>query len=389
MSVLDPKLIQDIHAAPLDPSKWQAILETLRLQVGASSGNLLISGTTPESTQVLASTEIDQAAVEDYHAYFHKFDIWLERSRRFKPGSILRGPRIIQEKAFLNSKWYNDFLRRLEIGHLASARLQGASLHADYLSLYRPWRMEDFDAATEHVLREVMPHLSSAIAVHRHLIGLERRLAATEDAFDRLPFGIALLDRNGRLVHANALAWQTLRERDGLDLVGEQLALPIAGDQRKLDRLIHAAVMTGKGDGRAPGGFLTVPRPSLKPALSIFVAPISDTDAARPGLFNPMRPDAIIVINNPEWKAKVPSAFLEQRYGLTPAEARLAAALANGASLQQAAEEFGVVKGTVRTQLKQIFAKTHTKRQSDLVRLLIADLAALAAGQAGSSEPSG
>lgn len=247
--------------------------------------------------------------------------------------------------------------------------------------------MDDFDETAEHVLQQVMPHLSSAIAVHRHLTGLERRLAATEDAFDHLPLGIVLLDRNGRLVHANSLAWQTLRERDGLDLAGGQLALPIADDQRKLDRLIHAAVMTGKGGGQAPGGFLTVPRPSLKPSLSIFVAPISDADAGRPGLFNPMRPNAIVVINNAEWAAKVPSAFLQQRYGMTPAEARLAAALANGASLQQAAERFGVVKGTVRTQLKQIFAKTHTQRQSDLVRLLVADIAALAAGQAGTSEP--
>ena len=387
MSALDPKLIQDIHSAPLDPSKWQVILENVRLKVGASSGNLLISGRTPESTQVLASTEIDQGAVEEYHAYYHKFDIWLEKSRRFKPGSILRGPRIIQDKAFLNSKWYNDFLRRLEIGRLASTRLQGASVHADFLALYRPWHMQDFDETAEHVLKEVVPHLSSAIAVHRHLTGLERRLAATEEAFDRLPLGIVLLDQNGQLVHANRLAWQILHERDGLDLACGQLALPVASDQRKLDRLIHAAVMTGKGDGQAPGGFLTIPRPSLKPALSIFVAPISDLDRARPELFiNPTRPNAIVVINNPGWKAKVPSAFLQQRYGLTPAEARLAAELTNGASLQQAAERFGVVKGTVRTQLKQIFAKTHTTRQSDLVRLLITDLAALAAAQMGSSD---
>lgn len=82
MSILDPKLIQDIHRAPLDPSKWQVVLESLRRQVGASSGNLLISGTTLDSTQVLASTEIDQGAIEDYHAHYHKFDIWLRKKSK-------------------------------------------------------------------------------------------------------------------------------------------------------------------------------------------------------------------------------------------------------------------------------------------------------------------
>lgn len=58
--------------------------------------------------------------------------------------------------------------------------------------------------------------------------------------------------------------------------------------------------------------------------------------------------------------------------GLTPAEARLARALCGEESLQDYARASGVARTTVKTQLRSIFAKTGTTRQSALVRLVAA-----------------
>jgi DNA-binding CsgD family transcriptional regulator len=57
-------------------------------------------------------------------------------------------------------------------------------------------------------------------------------------------------------------------------------------------------------------------------------------------------------------------------FGLTPAEARLASIIAEGRGPEQAAEELGISKATARNHLKAIFAKTATRRQSELVALL-------------------
>lgn len=79
------------------------------------------------------------------------------------------------------------------------------------------------------------------------------------------------------------------------------------------------------------------------------------------------------------------SPFIEtvaRKFNLTPAEARLAAALASGAWLQNYAQTSGVSINTVKTQLRMLFQKTGTSRQVDLVRLLL-ELSAeqLAAGR--------
>ena len=57
-------------------------------------------------------------------------------------------------------------------------------------------------------------------------------------------------------------------------------------------------------------------------------------------------------------------------YDLSPAELRVASALLVGKSLEEYGQEFGVTINTVRSQLKKLFVKTNTHRQSELVALL-------------------
>jgi DNA-binding CsgD family transcriptional regulator len=57
---------------------------------------------------------------------------------------------------------------------------------------------------------------------------------------------------------------------------------------------------------------------------------------------------------------------------LTPAEARLAVALTQGQTLEQAAERLAIRYETARTHLRRILEKTQTSRQADLMMLLSA-----------------
>ena len=68
---------------------------------------------------------------------------------------------------------------------------------------------------------------------------------------------------------------------------------------------------------------------------------------------------------------------MQALYQFTPAEAELVALLTAGRSLEEAAEERGVTMHTVRSQLKHVFAKTDTRRQGQLVRLVLSGLAGI------------
>lgn len=79
---------------------------------------------------------------------------------------------------------------------------------------------------------------------------------------------------------------------------------------------------------------------------------------------------ALIVVQETETESLSPAADLRARFGLTEAEARIAEGLRTGNSLVRAAEELGIAYETARNQLKAVFAKTDTHRQSELVALL-------------------
>ena len=78
---------------------------------------------------------------------------------------------------------------------------------------------------------------------------------------------------------------------------------------------------------------------------------------------------AMIIVVDPE--RHIPSeGDLAEFFGLSPAEARLGAALLTGKRLSVIAANSGIQVTTLRTQLSSILRKVGVARQSDLVRVL-------------------
>jgi DNA-binding NarL/FixJ family response regulator len=65
------------------------------------------------------------------------------------------------------------------------------------------------------------------------------------------------------------------------------------------------------------------------------------------------------------------AATLPTAFGLTPAEARIAVALTEGRPPMQIAADFGIARTTVAFHMRNIFQKTGTSRQAELVAVLL------------------
>jgi DNA-binding CsgD family transcriptional regulator len=80
---------------------------------------------------------------------------------------------------------------------------------------------------------------------------------------------------------------------------------------------------------------------------------------------------ALLTLNALGPKPGPPAAILAKTFRLTPSEAKLACIIARGAPPDIAARELKISRETARNQLKSVFAKTNTHRQSELVALLL------------------
>jgi DNA-binding CsgD family transcriptional regulator len=93
--------------------------------------------------------------------------------------------------------------------------------------------------------------------------------------------------------------------------------------------------------------------------------------------------NVLLLVTQPGYHRVATVRQLIQIFNLSPAEARLARAVAHGQELETFAAEQGVKMTTVRTQMAAVHAKTHVRRQTDLVRLI---LSVPCAREAGNSE---
>ncbi len=83
-----------------------------------------------------------------------------------------------------------------------------------------------------------------------------------------------------------------------------------------------------------------------------------------------MRPAAVLLIIDPDRSPLPDGELLRMLFNLTSAEGRLCEQLLEGKSLNEAAESSGTSINTTKTHLKNIFSKTGTARQSQLIALL-------------------
>jgi DNA-binding CsgD family transcriptional regulator len=84
---------------------------------------------------------------------------------------------------------------------------------------------------------------------------------------------------------------------------------------------------------------------------------------------------AVLYVTDVEAQTLQHNEPLRKLYALTHAEVELVELLCDGWSLEEASAQRGVTMNTARSQLKQIFFKTGTSRQSELVRLVLAGIA--------------
>ena len=164
---------------------------------------------------------------------------------------------------------------------------------------------------------------------------------------------------------ANQVAESMLRAGRGLFLGRDGLRAEIPGETRQLRRAIADCVKPHPGFGGA-GGHFRLSREHGVP-LTVLVAP----HHTRLGWIDIARPRAILFIADPEAKANVRRQWLREDFGLTPAEAAVAVEVLEADGLQAAAGRLGISLATAHTHLAHVFDKTSTRRQAELVRLLL------------------
>ncbi|PCD76871.1 response regulator [Pseudothioclava arenosa] len=184
---------------------------------------------------------------------------------------------------------------------------------------------------------------------------LRAAVASGGTAIDRLAPGIVLLDGDGMVLQANAAARALCNDESGLR-IGTRL---LCAENSQLREVVDGCL---RGDIRGVEP-VSVPRSDGARDLILLVGPLAGKAEGQAAV--------LVLIVDPAQRNVPDSDLLARAFRLTPTEARIASLLAHGQRPDEIARGLGISGTTVTFHLKNLFSKTETNRQSDLIALIL------------------
>ena len=355
------ELTARIYESAYDQDRWQDVVDGLRDAFEGSRVCIARIGTA--MIDAVTTERGDGLVTGDALAVFSRDPVMIATAT-LPPGIAFQRSAIV-DTGFRKRELWIDWLcpRDMHDSLMANLPAGGGSQLLVSVDRHerRPIETEDwrlFDVLLPHIVR------AGALGNQLHQLGLM-------GTFWQMERPLALVDAGLKVKLVNPAAERLLSQRDApLYIADGQLHAADAATDRRLKRLVGQAASPSGDPPVAAGAALVAGFEADTASASALVAtilPFARTEAY--GL--PFRRLALVALR-PIGPAD-PQAFGEQlaaAFGLSPAEARLAATLAGGRSLREAAIAGGVTVKTARTYLERVFRKTGTGHQGQLVALL-------------------
>ena len=351
-------LVDRIYEAALVPEQWPAVLGTLSALSGGAGGLLFTS----------RLDRIRWTGSPDIYDLFNEFlrEGWAAINPRMPRMAALNHPGFIRDyDCFTPDELdrdpvYTGFYRKRGLGWVLGTMVSVPTGDSLIFSFERSFEKGPVPAEWIAFFDSLRPHLARA-ALMASRLGLERAQSMAS-ALQMLGLPAGVLASNARITAANPL-FETLMPEVAQDR-RDRLHLTDVGADRLLGEALERIARRLEGAGAMVSSIPVAAR-KARPPLIVHVVPVRGTAH---DVFSRV---ASLVVVTPVDQGAVPGAMvLQGLFDLTPAEARVAAAIGEGRTIEAIAAAGGVSRETVRSQLKGVLAKAGVSRQVDLVRLL-------------------
>lgn len=364
------RLLLLLHEGVLDSRRWQQFLGAFAQHLDANAAVLVMQSPGAEAPGLVCTWGMRREDESAFTSHYFALDPFVQ----LPEGKVVTLHELVPREQLETSELYRDFLEPLDtVYNLGVDIREEHRLHVR-LRISRSARVGDFSSAERCFCQLVVDHLRAAVRTHTELDLMRAERAAYADAMDHLTLAAFFLDESGRVLHTNAIAQRILTAHDGISLQDRTLTLWHPQDAQRFRAAVSRALEMRRTGQPGLVEVIRAQRPSGQRDLGVIVRPIP----ARPGDPRGSLTAAVAVfVNADSIERDAPVASVQKLFGLTQKEARLALLLANGRTLQEAANELDISLNTARAHLRAIFAKTGIDRQTRLVRAILTSVASL------------
>ena len=310
-------------------------------------------------------------AVLDYLCNWHRFDPRARLVMELGEGEWVNCHEHFDDAFVARSAFYQEFLIPYGGRYVSGTQLFRQGDEVVMLGVHRGRHSPPLNGDEIICCKRLARHLAEAMRLDRAQRKRAPQANLGVELVNRMRTPIVLIDDHRHLHHANTAAREILASGDTLIDRGGQLGCRSSGDEksfvmalRQLNLAGDSYLTTGPSSNHA---FLHIgPRGG---GIGLFLHAIRPQPTL--GSFGG-QPLAMGIIHDPTARPELDPFVVAASFDLTPAEARVAVALARGASVADIAARHAVSTHTVRSQVKSVLFKTGTGRQAELVSLLAA-----------------
>ena len=364
------RVLVSLHEAMLDDAHWPATAARIGEACGAAGSELVVAEGPGDDVDVLlawfyhgARRRVDLE--REYFDHYHEHDERVPRLRQLPDGQVVHVTTLYDAAELRTSRTYNEMLRRTGTRNALNVRLDGPHGSRIIWAIGDPVAGDTWAPEQIEMVERLLPHIRQYVRVRQALVGAEALGASLAELLDNTRIGVVCLDRRGRVIEANDRASEFMGRNDGLLDRDGYLRACRPPDDASLQALLAAALPSyGR---RVAGGSMTVARSPGRRRLVLHVSPVTPRQAE----FSAHRVAALALIVEPGSHPPIDADHVASVLGLTPAESRVAAWLAEGRTVREIAAETRRRESSVRWLVKQVYTKQGISRQADLVRLVL------------------
>ena len=363
-------MLGSLYQGPLENTPWSTFLDRLKRSMRAKYATLTLRPPSRHVDGLSITTSGSSAQIADsYNQYFYTIDPFTDLPNR----QVVICTEFVSEKDWIECEFYKSFLEPVDVFHVLGADINTNLGSKCRIRISRDYASGPFNQQDKDLLASFLPHLERTVILHMYLNRIESERNLYAGAVDKLAVGTIILDQEGKVLQSNRLAQRLLAQRDGIELVNDGLQVGTVHDCQEFHKLIDQALLSQQSRNPSLVKAMRVQRPSGRVDLGIIVrcVPQNEWSDGR------HCPAVVIFISDPEHKSSAPQEIVRSLFDLTPAETHLAFQLANGLTIDEASDEFGISRNTARAQLRSIFSKTGVTSQTLLVRLILRSVATL------------
>ena len=359
-------VIGDIYDAAVEPVLWQQALASVCNYVGGYAAVLFWHDADIQNAEALHLYNDDPAYTRLYFEKYLPMDPFFPASSFIEAGVVRRSNEIVPQPELEQTRFYQEWIKPQGIVDAIAVNLEKGVTRSSFIVIRTNSTYGEADEPMCSRLAALVPHLQRAVEIGRLFDQGNAKEAVLTQTLDRVEAAVLLVRADGAITFANAPAKAML---DAAVLVRTEdsvlrAALPEA------DRILHATFMTAeRGDESVGVRGVAVPlTANSKDRWFAHVLPLTSGNRQKAAAAHTAV--AAIFVRKTVPDAPAPLEAIARQHKLTASEVRVLDALLKVHGVKEMAGTLGLSPATVKTHLHNLFRKTGTRRQSELIKLV-------------------